>query len=128
RPEGDPKRLVEIFRKNADLRLSAPLIGAEDANSAPPACRDEHLAARRHPDQARVVETGGQELDDKSWRRFRPGIRRALRDRRTVVSACGRVWRRHIRRSDFAPHPRRVAAPVTIGCGAHYIARWERAG
>ena len=35
RPEGDPKRLVEIFREDADLRLSAPLSGAEYANSGP---------------------------------------------------------------------------------------------
>ena len=38
-----------------DLRLSAPLRGAENANSARPAFRDEKIAARRNPDQARVV-------------------------------------------------------------------------
>src|SRR5215471_9073565 len=129
RPESDPKRLVKIFGEDADLRLSAPLSGAENANSAPPGFCDEKIAARRNPDQARVVESCGQGLDDKPWRRFRPGIRRAPRYRRTVVGACGRIWRRHIRRSDFAPYPRRVAAPVTIGCDAHqYRGRLTKSG
>jgi hypothetical protein len=116
RPEGYPKRLVEAFREDVDLRLSAALTGAEDANSARPAFCDEEIAARRNPDQSRVVETGGQELDDKSWRRFWPNIRRARRYRGTVVSACSRIRWRHVRRSDFAPYPRNVAAPVAISC------------
>src|SRR5437764_10211767 len=62
RPEGDPKRLVELFREDANLRLSSPLRGAENANSARSAFCDEKIAAWRNPDQARVVETCGQEL------------------------------------------------------------------
>ena len=86
RLEGNPKGLVETIRKYADLRLSVPLSGTENANAARPAFRDEKVAARRNPDQARVVETGSQELDDKTSRCFRPGIGRALHYRRTLLA------------------------------------------
>src|SRR5215469_9746070 len=89
RPEGDPKRPVEIFREDADFRLSAPLRGAENANSTRPRFCDEKVAAWRNPNQAGIVKPCGQGLDDKPRRRFRPGIRRALHYSRTVVDACG---------------------------------------
>src|SRR5438552_2351683 len=74
RPEGDPKRLVEIFREDANLRLSSPLRGAENANSARSAFCDEKIAAWRNPDQARVVETCGQELRIRALSRARTRV------------------------------------------------------
>jgi len=109
---------VEILRENPDRGLFTPLGSAQHANSAWPALCDEEIAARRDPDEARVVEIGVQELNHKPRRRIRPGIRRTRHDRRAVVGACGRIWWRHIRRRDFAPQPRSIAAPVAISCGA----------
>src|SRR5215467_2325635 len=48
-PEGDPKRSVEIFREDANFRVSAALRGAENTNSTRPAFGDEEIAARRNP-------------------------------------------------------------------------------
>ena len=118
RPESDAKRLVEVLRKYADVRLSAPLGEAQDANPSGSALSNEDVTARRNPEQARIVETISDKLDDKTRRRLRPGIGRPRQDGWAIADAGRRMWRRHVRRGNLAPHSWRIAAPIAVCRGA----------
>ena len=118
RPERDTEWLVKIRRKYADVRLSAGLGEAQHADPAGSAFSNEDVAARRNPDQARIVETSGDKLDDKARRHLRPGIGGTRQDARAVVGAGCRIWWRHVRRGNLTSHPRRIAAPIAICCDA----------
>src|SRR6516225_11051674 len=118
RPEGDAKRPIKTLGEGVNLRRTGGLASAQHANAAGPALRDKDVATRRNPEQTRVIEPAGEELNGKARRRLRPRAARASHDAGVAVSARRRVRRWHVRRGNLASYPRRIAAPITIGCGA----------
>src|SRR6516225_8312727 len=118
RPERDAKRPIETVGEGVDLWRSRVARRAQHANAAGSALRDKNVASRCNPEQTRVIEPAGEELNGKARRRLRPRAARASHDAGVAVSARRRVRRWHVRRGNLASYPRRIAAPITIGCGA----------
>jgi hypothetical protein len=55
-----------------------------EGNPTTAVSKRRHRRSRRNSDQARIVETTGDELDDKTGRRLGPGIGRTPQDGRAV--------------------------------------------
>ena len=117
RPKGDAEGLIKALGEGVECRRLARVAAAQDADAAGLALGDEDVAARRHSDQARVVEAARQELDGKAGWRLRPRAGGARHDGRAAMGARGRIGRRHVRGRDLAPHSRRVALPIAVSGG-----------
>ena len=119
RVEGDAERLVEAMGEGLDRSgMRRAIGGTHHADQSGRGLGQEHVAVRRDPQDPRVVESVGEQVDPKPRRCRGNPVGGAIHDARGIAGRAGRERRRQVGLGDAVADAGRVTTPIPEGLAA----------